>query len=228
VSGCACKYQLSIDAVLNGLMACIRCHNLMACATWRVRAYLRGGHHQAHALLRIALLLYDGGGAVHESINGGGGLRLRLLPSADAHHALITRCTSKRESLKHARVAVCSSQESHGWQGCTPSMCCSEQCRMSGSGVNRDFKRKEKKRQHLPRQFKEQQSTILGYLGGTLQCSCVAKIHHRRSCQDKWAAGKQLDQVKCRVLQAALREQSREVHGVQGRQATHCREAHAL
>ena len=42
------------------------------------------------------------------------------------------------------------------------------------------------------------------------------------------AAGKQLDRVKRRVLQAALQEQSREVQGLQGQQATHCREAHAL
>ena len=106
VSGCACKYQLSIDAVLHGLMACIRCHNLMACATSRVHAYLRGGHHQAHALLGVALFLYDGGGAVQEGINGRGGLRLRLLPSADAHHALITCCSSNRESLSPAHIAI--------------------------------------------------------------------------------------------------------------------------
>ncbi len=64
-----------------------------------------------------------------------------------------------------------------------------------------------------------------------LPSSCVANMQHRRSCQDKWAAGKQLDRVKRRVLQAALREHSRGVQGVQGvqgRQATHCREAHAL
>jgi len=111
-----CASQLSIDAALNGLMAC---------ATLQVRAYLRGGHHQAHALLRIALFLYDGGGAIHEGINGGRGLRLRLLPPADAHHTLITCCSSKRESLKPAHAAVFGSQESHSWQGCTPSMCCS-------------------------------------------------------------------------------------------------------
>lgn len=63
---------------------------------------------------------------------------------------------------------------------------------------------------------------------GTLTCSCVAKMQHRKSCQDTWAAGKRLDRVKCRVLQAALQEQTREVHGLQGQQAAHCHEAHAL
>ena len=100
----------------------------MACATLRVYAYLRGGHHQAHALLRIALFLYDGGSAVHKGINGGRGLGLRLLPPADAHHTLITCCNSKRGSLKHAHVALSGSQESHGWQGCTPSIWGNEQC----------------------------------------------------------------------------------------------------
>ncbi len=127
VSVDVCASQLSIDAVLNGLMACTRCHDLMACATLWVHAYLRGGHHQAHALLRIALFLYDRGGAIHEGINSGRGLRLRLLPTANAHHTLITCCSSKTESLKPACIAIFGSQESHGWQGCTLSMCCSEQ-----------------------------------------------------------------------------------------------------
>ena len=189
------------------ITACTRCHNLMACATSRVHAYLRGGHHQAHALLGVALFLYDGGGAVHESINGGGGLRLRLLPPADAHHALITCCSSKRESLKRACRAAFGSQDSLGLHGCTPGMCCSEQCGMSAAG----------KKQWGGVPWAE-----------ILPSSCVANMQHRRSCQDKWAAGKQLDRVKRRVLKAALREHSRGVQGVQGRQATHCREAHAL
>ena len=146
-------------------MACTPRHNLTACATLRVRAYLRGGHHQAHALLRIALFLYDGGGAVHEGVNSRRGLRLRLLPPTDAHHALITCCSSKRESLKPACVAFFGSQESHGSQGCTPSMCCSEQCGMNGAA-------------------KKQCVGVV--CTGTLSCSCVANMQHRRSCQDKW------------------------------------------
>ena len=56
-------------------------------------AHLRGRYDKAHTLLRVSLLLNDGGSTAQQGFNGRGDGCLCLFLPTDAHHALVACCS---------------------------------------------------------------------------------------------------------------------------------------